>query len=65
MKKRKATLPLKLNVDLTGDRRLAENVILEVRAAARRVGLEIANVDIVKQQPARPKIRKSARRSRG
>ena len=45
---------MKLKLDLNGDRRLAENVILEVKAAARRLGLEIANVEVVREPPTAP-----------
>jgi hypothetical protein len=42
----KTTADARLRLDLNGDRRLAEQVILEVRAAAERLGVEIASVAV-------------------
>ena len=44
--------PVQLKIVLRGDRRLAESVILEIREAALRCGLEIPSIQV---EP-RPKI---------
>ena len=62
MKKSEPSRAVKWKIDLNGDRRLAENVILEVQAAARRLGLEIANVEVVSQSAPAGKARKPASR---
>jgi hypothetical protein len=49
---------MRMKVSLNGDRRLTEKVILEVKAAARRLGLEIANVEVVRMPRATRKARK-------
>ena len=51
---------MRLKIDLNGDRRLTEKVILEVQAAARRLGLEIANVEVMRGSPTSRKPRKTA-----
>ena len=51
---------MKTKIELHGDRRVAENVILEVEAAARRLGLEIENVEVVSRPSGRRKARKLA-----
>ena len=51
---------MRLRISLNGDRRLTEKVILEVKAAARRLGLEIANVEVVSKPSTRRKARKPA-----
>jgi hypothetical protein len=57
--------PMQLSVALTGDQRLAENLILEVRAMAKRYGLEIPSVEIVRQPRVGPKAQlASGRKSR-
>jgi hypothetical protein len=43
-----------LRVDLSGDRRVAEEIILEMRALARRYGLEMPDARIVKARGAGP-----------
>ena len=48
---------MQLSVGLTGDQRLAENLILEVRAIAKRYGLETPNVEIVRQPRVGPKVK--------
>jgi len=40
---------MELRVALSGDQRVAENLILEVRAIAQRCGLEIPNIQVVRQ----------------
>ena len=55
--KKKSDAPMQMSVDLTGDQRLAENVILEVRAIAKRYGLETPNVEIVRQPRVGPKVK--------
>ncbi len=52
----------RLEVVLAGDRRLAENVILEVRALAERYGLEVPEAKVVRETAARPKARKATPR---
>ena len=60
--KRKPSGPgMQLKIDLAGDRRLAEDVILEVRALAQRLGLEPPQVRVVNRPAVGPKTRKSAR----
>jgi hypothetical protein len=49
---------MKLRLDLKGDRRWTENVILEIKAAARRLGLKIAGVEVVRGSTTRRKARK-------
>jgi hypothetical protein len=55
--KKKSRPPLQLSVALTGDRRLTENLILEVRAMAKRYGLETPNIDVVRQPRVGPKVK--------
>jgi hypothetical protein len=63
--KKAPAAPMQLSVALTGDQRLAENLILEVRAMAKRYGLEIPSVEIVRQPRVGPKVRlTSGRKSR-
>jgi hypothetical protein len=54
--------PLQLRVALTGDQRLAENVIVELLAAARRHGLEAPKVQILRKPRVGPKQALPARR---
>jgi hypothetical protein len=58
---------MQLKVVLDGhDKRLAENVMLEVRALARRCGLEVADVKVVSRRAAKPKkLTRRRRASRG
>jgi hypothetical protein len=51
----KSTEPLELRVELAGDKRLAENVIIEVLAAARRCGLDPPSVQVIRQPKVGPK----------
>jgi hypothetical protein len=53
---------IQLRVALTGNKRLAENVILEVRALAQRFGLGIAHVTVVSRSAAIAKTRRPSRR---
>lgn len=53
--KSEATAPLELRVALRGDKQLAENVIVEVLAAARRIGLEPPKVQVLRKPRVRPK----------
>jgi hypothetical protein len=62
--KKKRPAPIELSVAVTGDQRVTENVILEVRAIARRLGLEIPSVKIMREPPMAPKIEKRASRRR-
>ena len=54
--------PMQMRVALTGDRRLAENLILEVRAMAARCGLEPPAVEVVSQPRGGPKVKLPSRR---
>lgn len=38
---------MRVKIGVNGDRRITEKVILEIKAVARRLGLEIANVEVV------------------
>jgi hypothetical protein len=49
---------------LNGDRRLTEKVIREVQATARRLGLEIANIEVLSKPPSIRKARKKPASSR-
>jgi len=40
---------------MTGDQRLTENLILEVRALAKRFGLGVADIQIRREPKVRPK----------
>lgn len=53
--KAKAPIPFELQVALKGDKQLAENVIVEVLAAARRLGLEAPKVQVVRKPRVGPK----------
>jgi hypothetical protein len=55
---------MELRVALTGDQRVAENLILEVRAIAQRCGLEIPNIQVVRQPKVGPKTPKKKVRPR-
>lgn len=50
---------MQMSVDLVGDQRLTQNLILEVREAARRCGLEIPDVQILQRPRLGPKIKRS------
>lgn len=54
--------PMRLEVVIKGDRRLAENVILEVRAVARRYGLEIPTIQVMQRPSVGPKAKLASRR---
>ena len=47
--RKKSGAPVEFRVVLNGDRRLTENLILEVRAIAQRCGLEMPSVQVVRQ----------------
>lgn len=51
---------MRLKIGLKGDQRLTEKVILEVKAAARRLGLEIENVEVIRKPSTSRKARKPA-----
>ncbi len=61
--KAKSSAPLELRVALKGDKLLAENVIAEVLAAARRIGLEPPKVEVLRKPRIGPK-RLTSRKSR-
>jgi NifB/MoaA-like Fe-S oxidoreductase len=62
--KKKRPAPIELSIELTGDQRATENVILEVRAIARQFGLEIPSVKVVRQPLMAPKVVKRTLRGR-
>jgi len=49
---------MKLKIVVKGDRRLAENVILEVRALGRRYGLGTPTIEVTPQPLMGPKAAK-------
>ncbi len=53
--KTKSSAPLELRIALKGDKQLAENVIVEVLARARRIGLEPPKVQVLRKPPVGPK----------
>ena len=53
--KAKSPAPFELRMALKGDKQLAENVIVEVLAAARRLGLEAPNVQVLRKPRVGPK----------
>ena len=59
----KSSAPLELRVALKGDKLLTENVIVEVLAAARRMGLEPPKVEVLRKPRVGPK-RIAKRKSR-
>jgi hypothetical protein len=61
--KARSAAPLELQVALKGDKQLAENVIIEVLAAARRLGLEAPKVQVLRKPRVGPK-RIAKRKSR-
>lgn len=62
VKRKSSGSSIQLKVVLAGDQRLAENVILEVRALARRYGLEVPSVRVMRRPTVGPKALKSAPR---
>ena len=59
----KSAVPLELQVSLKGDKQLAENVIVEVLAAARRLGIKPPRVQVLRKARVGPK-RAASRKSR-
>lgn len=55
--KNKPIGPMQLSVGVAGDQRLAENVIVEVLAAARRHGLEPPDIQILRRPRVGPKVK--------
>jgi hypothetical protein len=53
---------MRLKIDLNGDRRLTEQLILEVQAEARRLGLDPPDVEITRKPATSRKARKPASR---
>jgi hypothetical protein len=53
--KAKSPAPLQLRVALKGDKQLTENVIVEVLAAARRLGLAPPKVQVLRKPRVGPK----------
>jgi len=63
--RKKPSAPVEFRVVLTGNQRLTENFILEVRAIAQRCGLEIPSVQVIRQPKVGPKtIKKNVRSCR-
>jgi hypothetical protein len=54
--KSKSSEPLQLQIALTGDQALTENMIMEVLAAARRAGLEPPKVEVFRKPRVGPKL---------
>lgn len=61
--KARTSAPLELRVALRGDKQLTENVIVEVLAAARRLGLAPPKVQVLRKTRVGPK-RIAKRKSR-
>lgn len=59
----KSAAPIELRVAIKGDKQLTENVIVEVLAAARRLGLEAPKVEVLRKPRVGPK-RTTTRKSR-
>jgi hypothetical protein len=57
--RKKSDSPMEFRVVLTGDRRLTENLILEVRAIAQRCGLEMPSVQVIRQSNVNAKTTKT------
>jgi hypothetical protein len=53
--KAKSTVPFELRLALKGDKQLTENVIVEVLAAARRLGLTAPDVQVLRKPKVGPK----------
>ena len=53
--KAKSPAPFELRVALKGDKQLTENVIVEVLAAARRLGLAAPDVQVLRKPRVGPK----------
>ena len=51
----KSAVPLELQFALKGDKQLAENVIVEVLAAARRLGIKPPRVQVLRKARVGPK----------
>ena len=49
---------MEVGIRLTGDQRAVENLILDVRAIAQRCGLEIPNIQVIRQPKIGPASRK-------
>ncbi len=62
MNRKKGDALMQVKVVLAGDQRLAENVILEVRALAQRYGLEAPNVSVTRQPAVGPKSKNATPR---
>ena len=54
--KAKSPAPIEMRVALKGDKQLTENVIIEVLAAARRLGLEAPKVQVLRKPRVGPKL---------
>ena len=65
MNQKKGEVPMQLKVVLKGDQRLAENLIIEVRAIAKRHGLESPRISVMRQSAVVAKQKKAAPRKSG
>jgi hypothetical protein len=65
MNQKNGEVPMQLKVVLKGDQRLAENLIIEVRAIAKRHGLEDPGVSVMRQSSVVAKQKKAASRKSG
>ena len=61
--KAKSSAPIEMRVALKGDKQLTENVIIEVLAAARSLGLQAPKVQVLRKPRVGPK-RIAKRKSR-
>jgi hypothetical protein len=62
--RKKSDSSMELRVALTGDQRVTENLILEVRALAQHFGLEIPSIQVLRQPKVGPKTIRTKERSR-
>jgi len=60
--KTKQGTPKQFTIDVAGDRREAENVIVEVYAIAQRLGVKISDVQVKRKPSSRPKAASRSRR---
>jgi hypothetical protein len=60
--RKKPGSPMQLRIALAGDQRLTQNLILEVREAAKRCGLEIPDVQIQPLPRVGPKVKRTTGR---
>jgi hypothetical protein len=56
--KKKSSKGTQLRLVIAGDRRLAENVIVEVRAMAQRLGTKVPSIEVVRRPPPGAKAKR-------